>query len=53
VPGFQGKRLIALAEHGTKSDRRRFGAAGCHHHLTKQVDEAVLLRLLARPVEPR
>jgi CheY-like chemotaxis protein len=53
VPGLQGMRLIALAEHGTKPDRRGFGAAGCHHYLTKPVDAAVLLRLLARPVEPR
>jgi CheY-like chemotaxis protein len=52
VPGLQGALLVALADHGTQQDRRRSRAVGCDHHLTKPVDVAVLLQLLARPVEP-
>jgi CheY-like chemotaxis protein len=52
VPGLDGTLLITLAEHGTKLDQRRSRAPGCDYHLTKPVDVAVLLQLLAHPVEP-
>lgn len=39
--------LIALTGYGQQADRDRSVAAGFNHHLTKPVDAAALLRLLA------
>jgi CheY-like chemotaxis protein len=41
--------LVAITGWGQESDRSQALAAGFDHHLTKPVDPAQLLRLLAEP----
>jgi PAS domain S-box-containing protein len=48
-PAFAGLRLIALTGYGQAEDQRRAYAAGFDLHLTKPVDPATLLNLLASP----
>jgi CheY-like chemotaxis protein len=48
-PAFAGVRLIALTGYGQAEDQRRAHAAGFDLHLTKPVDPATLLNLLASP----
>jgi signal transduction histidine kinase/CheY-like chemotaxis protein len=51
LPQTAHATLIALTGYGQHSDRERSIAAGFNHHLTKPVDPAVLLRLLATVAE--
>jgi CheY-like chemotaxis protein len=44
--------LIALTGWGQDEDKRRAGAAGFDHHLTKPVDPATLENLLVVPPQP-
>ena len=46
-PWGQEMMLIALTGWGQEGDRRRFKEAGFDHHMTKPVEPAVLLKLLA------
>lgn len=47
LPQTASAILVALTGYGQPADRERSVAAGFNHHLTKPVDAAVLLRLLA------
>ncbi|NNG21550.1 hybrid sensor histidine kinase/response regulator [Telluria aromaticivorans] len=47
LPQAAHATLIALTGYGQPADRERSIAAGFNHHLTKPVDAAALLRLLA------
>lgn len=49
LPQTAHATLIALTGYGQDADRARSIAAGFDHHLTKPVDVAALLCLLARP----
>lgn len=51
LPQTAHATLIALTGYGQHSDRARSVAAGFDHHLTKPVDVATLLRLLANVSE--
>jgi CheY-like chemotaxis protein len=51
VPQTAHATLIALTGYGQHSDRERSIAAGFNHHLTKPVDVAALLDLLANVSE--
>jgi CheY-like chemotaxis protein len=46
-PGTRGAMLVALSGYGDADARRRSWEAGCHLHITKPADPAVLERLLA------
>jgi PAS domain S-box-containing protein len=48
-PAFAALRLIALTGYGQAEDQRQAHAAGFDLHLTKPVDPATLLNLLASP----
>jgi CheY-like chemotaxis protein len=49
-PAFAGLRLIALTGYGQAEDQRQAHEAGFDLHLTKPVDPAKLLQLLATGV---
>jgi CheY-like chemotaxis protein len=51
LPQTAHATLIALTGYGQDADRKRSIAAGFDHHLTKPVDVAALLRLLANGLE--
>ena len=51
LPQTAQATLVALTGYGQHSDRERSMAAGFDHHLTKPVDVAALLRLLANVPE--
>lgn len=51
LPHTANATLIALTGYGQHADRERSLAAGFDHHLTKPVDVAALLRLLAKVSE--
>jgi CheY-like chemotaxis protein len=47
LPDMTGLLIVALTGYGQESDQQRARAAGFDHHLTKPVEPATLLALLA------